>query len=245
VAARTRQLWADDIAEFELTLEDVTAHLSDKAAAVIYFSFAGTESFIGAHGPGGQITPLIEFLPLPVRGDALLEVIGSTDENAPRLVANYREAFPNLYSQLRAFGSDQGYVASPALAWLLGACSLALGLEEQDLARALAPSVAAVQVDTVVIEEADQYFFDGRRLLRSLMSYLIAGVPRDVLIRSVFESLGDFAADAVRRLLQDWKADAIICAGDLFARNQILRLRTRGAMIALHLPMHFPPAGGK
>ncbi len=72
------------------------------------------------------------------------------------------------------------------------------------------------------------------------MGYRIADVPRGVLARSVFESLGDFAADAVRRLLKDWKADAIVCAGDLFAGNNILRVQTRGAMISLRLPMHFP-----
>jgi hypothetical protein len=47
----------------------------------------------------------------------------------------------------------------------------------------------------------------------------------------------------VRRLVRDWKADAIICAGDLFAGNNILRVRTRGALISMRLPMHFPAVG--
>jgi len=68
-------------------------------------------------------------------------------------------------------------------------------------------------------------------------------VPRDVLASSVFESVGDFAAEAVRRLVKDWKADAIICAGDLLAGNNILRVRTRGELISVRLPMHFPAIG--
>jgi hypothetical protein len=217
--------------------------LTQKAAAVVYFSFAEPDSFLGTHDPGGRITRLIEFLPLPVRGADLLDAIASIDETGPRLIANYRQAFPELYHGFASFSPEEGAIEIEALAWLLGATSLILGLEERDLARALVPAEGGVKVDTAVIEKDGRYLLDGRRLLRSVMSYRIAGVPRDVLARSVFESLGDFAAEAVRRLLKDWKADAIVCAGDLFAANNILRVRTRGAMISLRLPMHFPAVG--
>lgn len=215
--------------------------LTDKAAAVVYFSFTQPGSFVGAHDPGGRVTPLIEFLPLPVRGADLLDAIAGIDEIGPRLVGNYAQAFPDLYRRLREFYTAEEPGESDALAWLFGAASLATGLEQRDLERALNPSEVGVKVDTVVIEQDGKYFFDGRRTLRSLMSYLIADVPRHVLARSVFESLGDFAADATRRLVKDWKADAILCAGDLFAGNNILRVRTRGAMLSLRLPMHFAP----
>jgi hypothetical protein len=218
--------------------------LTHKAAAVVYFSFAEPDSFVGTHDPGGRITRLIDFLPLPVRGADLLDAIAAIDENGPALLANYRQAFPELYDGFASFSPEEEATDIEALAWLLGASSLILGLEEPDLAKALLPGPHGVKVDTVVIEQDGHYVLDGRRLLRSVMSYRIAGVPRDVLARSVFESLGDFAADAVRRLLKDWKADAIVCAGDLFAANNILRLRTRGAMISLRLPMYFPAVGG-
>jgi hypothetical protein len=214
--------------------------LTQKSVAVVYFSFAEPDSFVGAHDPGGRITRLIEFLPLPVRGQELVDAIASIDENGPRLVANYRQAFPTLYEGLAAFDPDEEAMQTEALAWLVGASSMILGLEQLDLAKAMLPATDAVKVDTDVIEQDGRYLFDGRRLLRSAMSYLIAGVPRDTLARSMFESLGDFAADAVRRLLKDWKAEAIVCAGDLFAANNILRVRTRSAMISLRLPMYFP-----
>jgi hypothetical protein len=218
--------------------------LAEKAVAVVYFSFAEPDSFVGARDPDGSITRLIEFLPLPVRGSDLLDAIASIDENGPRLVANYRRSFPALYDGVASFTPEEGPGEVEALAWLLGASSMLLGLEQPDLERALLPATGGVAVDTVVIERAGRYFADGRRFLRSAMSYLIAGVPRDVLARSMFESLGDFAAEAVRRLGKDWKAEAVVCAGDLFAANNILRVRTRGALIAQRLPMYFPPAGG-
>lgn len=218
--------------------------LSSAAAAVAYFSFSGPCSFIGAHDPDGRITPLIGFLPLPVRGTDLLAAIGTLDENAPRLVANYRDAFPEIVGRLSDFGTEAEPGADESLRWLLSACSLVLWLEDADVAKALAPSPGGVKVDTVVIEQDGRYLFDGRRLLRSLMSYHIADVPKYFLARSVFESLGDFAADAIRRLLRDWKADAVVGAGDLFARNRILHEHARKGMLGLRVPVHFPPGEG-
>ena len=229
----------------ELEIRDLAAQrgLAEKSLAVAYFSLEEPDSFVGAHDPDGRITRLIEFLPLPIQGAELLEAIASVDENGPRLVANYRHRFPRLHAALTRFYADEEDGQTEALGWLLGAASLALGLEQPDLERALQPSLAGVALDTVVIENDGRYVFDGRRFLRSLMSYRVADVPKDVLARSIFESLGDFAGDALRRLIKDWKADAIVCAGDLFAGNNILRVRTRTAIIALHLPMHFPPVG--
>jgi hypothetical protein len=215
--------------------------LSGAAAAVAHFSFSNPRSFIGAHDPDGRITPLIGFLPLPVRGTDLLAAIAAIDENAPRLVANYQNAFPEIACRLSEFGTGAEPGADESLHWLLSACSLALWLEDADVAKALVPSPGGVKVDTVVIEHDGGFLFDGRRLLRSLMSYRIADVPKPVLARSVFESLGDFAADAIRRLLRDWKADAAVCAGDLFAHNNILRAHARRGLLRLRIPVHFPP----
>jgi hypothetical protein len=179
-----------------------------------------------------------------VRGADLLGAIAAIDENGPRLVANYRAAFPEIASRLSAFGAGLEPAATESLHWLLSACSLALWLEDADIARALAGrSAGGVKVDTMVIERDGRYYFDGRRLLRSLMSYRIADVPNDVLARSVFESLGDFTTDGIRRLLRDWKADAVVCAGDLFARNKILRGRARTGMLRLRVPVYFAPPG--
>lgn len=208
-------------------------------AAVAHFSVLGTQSGIGVRDRDGRLTPVVEFLPLPMRGADLLDEIGRIDENAPRLVANYQAAFPDATRRLTAFGADSDDLETPALGWLFLACGLVLSLDDADVAAAHHVS-DGVKVDTVVIDQDGRYLFDSRRLLRSLMSYRIADAPTPLLARSVFESLGDFVAEVIPQLLRARPADVVVCAGDLFAGNQILRSRARSGLIRSRIPVLFP-----
>ena len=156
------------------------------------------------------------------------------------LLANYEHAFGELTDSIRAFGSELEHVESESLGWLLGACSVTLGMRDEDVARALGPVPGLVRVDTPVVERDGSYVLDSRWLLRSVMSYRIAAVANHVLARSVFESLGDYAATALRRLLRDWKVEVVVCAGDLFARNRFIADRTRRGLVRPRLRVCFP-----
>lgn len=180
-----------------------------------------------------------------MRGRELLDAITSIDENGPRLIANYEHAFPELIAGIRAFGAELDPVESESLGWLLAACSLTLGMQDEDVAKVLGPVPSLVSVDTVVVEHNERYLLDGRRPPRSALSSWIADVPSHVLARSVFESLGDYAANAVRRLLRDWKVDVVVCAGDLFARNALIADRMRKGLVRPMLQVYFPPPIGE
>lgn len=208
------------------------------SAAVAHLSVLGTGSVLGLRDPDGRLTPAVEFLPLPMRGADLLDEIGRIDDNAPRLVANYRKAFPNATERLTAFGAELDDLETPALGWLLLACGLVLSLDDAGLAAA-GRTTGGVKVDTVVIDRDGHNLFDGRRLLRSLMSYRIADVPAPVLANSVFESFGDFVADAIARLLHVRPAEVVVCAGDLLAENPVLRGRIRSGLARSRLPVLF------
>ena len=234
-------------AQTSAEIDELLEHhdLDRVAVAVAFFSFQSPQSFIAARDPDGRITPLIGFYPLPVRGGELIDSIASIDENGPRLIANYERGFPELMDGIRAFGTELEPVDSESLGWLLAACSLMLGMQDEDVVNALGPVPSVVNVDTVVVEHGGRYVLDSRRLLRSLMSFRIADVPNHVLARSVFESLGDYAASAVRRLLRDWKVEVVVCAGDLFARNSFIADRTRRGLARPTLRVYFPPPMGE
>ena len=208
------------------------------SAAVAHLSVLGTDSVVGLRGPDSRLTPAVEFLPLPMRGADLLDEVGRVDDNAPRLVANYRKAFPDATERLIAFGAELDDLETPALGWLFLACGLVLSLDGAGLAAANHTS-GGVKVDTIVIDRDGRNMFDGRRLLRSLMSYRIADAPAPLLANSVFESFGDFVADAIARLLRAQPADVVVCAGDLLAENAVLRTRIRSGLVRSRLPVLF------
>lgn len=193
--------------------------LPGTACAVAYLSFSDPASCVAAYDCDGTLTPLIGFLPLPMRGPELIAAIAGIDNNGPRLIANYCRAFPEDAERLREFDPGMNLQQTAAPGWLLAACSLALGLDESDMAAAFGSRVDSIGIDTFVVEVDRRYVLDGRRVLRSLMSYRIGGVAKETLGRSIFESLGHFVSDAVGRLLRDWRGSAIVLAGDLFERN--------------------------
>ncbi len=208
-------------------------------AAAVHFSYAEAPSFVGLRQPGGPTLPLIPFLPMPGTGAGVLDTLAGLDEAGARLVQRFRRDFPDTVARLTAV--DYGSAATPELSWLLGMCSLALDLGAEDLRRALHADDGGVRVDTVVVPDGDGYAVDGRRLLRSVISYRIAGVAAHVLARSVFTSLGEFTGDAVRRLVRTWpSAQVIVCAGDLFASNIMLREQTRRSLVGLRRPVLLP-----
>ncbi len=216
--------------------------LLGEACAAAYLSFSDPASCIAASESDGRLTPLIGFLPLATRGTALLRSIAAVDENGPRLVANYRCAFPEDLDRLAAFEPepDVGIEETAAIGWLLAAASLVLGLEEPDVGAASGPAVHPVGLDTFVVEVDGRYVLDGRRFLRSVMSYRIGGVAKAVLGRSMFESLGHFVSDAIGRLLRGWHAAAIVLAGDLFAGNAVLLESARRGVCHLGPPVVDP-----
>ncbi len=208
--------------------------------AVAYYSFNDPDSMIAAHDQMGIVAPLVTFGSLPMRGSDLLDVIASIDENGPRLVANYRKTFPELTIQIEAFDPGVGISETAAPGWIFALVALVLGMSESDVSQALTTSHEAVEIDTFIDDDEGSYYLDTRRIVRSVMSYHIAGVDKGVLARSVFIALGSFVSDALRRLLKEWKAKAILCIGDLFTYNQILRSQTKGSLGWSPVPIFFP-----
>jgi hypothetical protein len=236
---------ADNTAALEFAATEIDQLLAAKgrsgsAAAVVYLSLQAPQSFVAARDPDGKLTPLIGFMALPLRGEDLLAAIAGIDENGPRLLVNYERMFPELMATIREFCTELEPAESDSLRWLLAAASVVIGLQEEDLRLALEPAGQLVQLDAVVVEQGDGYVFDSRRLLRSMMSYRIAGVESHQLVRSLFDSLGNYAGTAVRRLLRDWKVDTMVAAGDVFASNPFVAERTRRGLIRPGLELVFP-----
>lgn len=221
--------------------------LEGRRAAVVHFCLGPGSSYVGARETSGVTTPLLSFRPLPTRGARLLADIATVDDSARRLLARLGDDLPATVTRLTGIRTDDAEDdaedgATSALAWLLETAGVILDLDPPHLADGVREGGASLRLDTVVIREGAHLVLDGRRLLRSVVSYRLAGVPGHVLGRSVFESLGNFAADAVRRLLREWPAQLVVCAGDLYEANPTLRGATTRALVGVRLPVILPEA---
>lgn len=211
-----------------------------QSVAVAHFSFNDPNSMIAACDQAGIVAPLIALGNLPMVGSSILGAVASIDENGPRLVANYAKEFPELMAQIEAFDPGVEISETSAPGWIFALVALVLGMSESDVGQALTTTHKAVEIDTFLEDDYGRYYLDSRRIIRSVMSYHIAGVDKGVLARSVFVALGSFVSDALRRLLKEWNAKAILCIGDLFTYNQILRDQTKGSLSWSTVPVFFP-----
>jgi len=210
----------------------------DCAAAAVHLSFAGEDSCIGLRQAGGPVRPLVTFRPLPVPGPALLDGLASDDENAERLARRFAEAHPAAVDALLRLGNEVGTgPPSAALGRLLAACSLLLEAEEDDVRGALHVT-DGVRLDVVAVEHGGRFVIDQHRLLRSMLSYRLAGTSTAVLLASVLGSLAEAVAVAVRRLLREWPdARVVACSGDLVTENPVLRERLHRALATARRPV--------
>ncbi|NNN12432.1 MAG: hypothetical protein HKL81_01610 [Acidimicrobiaceae bacterium] len=232
---------AEELSPDEALAQIVAAYgFAGQSVAVAHYSFNDPNSMIAAYDQTGIVAPLVTVGNLPMSGSDLLDVVASIDENGPRLIANYRREFPELMIQIEAFDPEVGISETSAPGWIFALVSLVLGMSESDVAQALTTSHEAIEIDTFIEDDEGRYYLDTRRIIRSVMSYHIAGVDKGVIARSVFIALGGFVSDALRRLLKEWNARAILCIGDLFTYNQILRNQTKGSLSWSAVPVFFP-----
>ncbi len=232
---------AQEVSPDEALAQIVGAYgFAGQSVAVAYYSFNDPNSMIAAYDQTGIVYPLVALGNLPMSGTDLLAVIASIDESGPRIIANYRKEFSELMHQIEAFDPEVGISETSAPGWIFALVALVLGMSESDVSQALRTSNEAVEIDTFIEDDEGRYYLDTRRIIRSVMSYHLAGVDKAVIARSVFVALGSFVSDALRRLLKEWNARAILCIGDLFTYNQILRNQTKGSLSWSAVPVFFP-----
>lgn len=208
----------------------------DVPAAVVHFSFARPDSYIGVRGADQVGRRVFSFLALPGTGAGVLAAIEAVEVGTDPVLDAFEAAFPEAVARLRRY--DAGLApATSALYWLLGAVGVLLDVAEDVLERAAVDGGEAVALDVALIEDGGQLVLDGRRLLRSVMENRLAGVPQHVLLHSTFAALGGFAAQAVRQLAEQWTIGVVVCAGDLFEHNEMLRRHTLAALRSCGWPV--------
>jgi len=171
--------------------------------------------------------------PNPFEADSMFEHIASLREGSDRLVENYKKHYPKVYERLSKL---QGGVD------LFSVTAMMLELEEENFEGISAEALSflgkgGIQIDTRVEDNR----FDNYAFLASIMSYLVAGVERNLICYSIYESFGDYIAEVSSQLIAKTKTKLVTLTGETLA-NQALyaRIERHMGMRELLFPQQFP-----
>jgi len=145
----------------------------------------------------------------------ILEDIASLREGSDRLIENFQEQLPKLYSEFESLQKQKDVK-------LFKAVALILGVQEKSMRGVIKEAMkfvgkGGIQVDTHVKDNR----FDHAALLASIISYRLAGVSSVILAYSIFESFGDYFYDIISELKSKTKATEIILSGKDFANQSL------------------------
>ncbi|MHC3993211.1 hypothetical protein ACXWTF_00120 [Thiomicrolovo sp. ZZH C-3] len=157
-----------------------------------------------------RLVPPIAFAP-----GGLLEKIASLREGSDRLVQNFQKALPGAYARVDA-------LQERSTTSLFEAAAAVLELEEENFAGVSKAALGfygkgGVQVDTHVKDNR----FDHAAFLASLVSYRLAGVEKEMIAYSIFESFGDYFNDLMQQIKGKTKAEHFILCGAHFAQQSL------------------------
>jgi len=156
-----------------------------------------------------RAVPAIEF-----HSGSLIASLSGLREGSDRLVDNCRHKRPEVFAALQRIES--------APCSVFEAAAMIIGLDHPSLDALMRESLrfsgkGGTQID---IKSGDSRF-DPVVFLASILSYVLADVPKSLMCYSIFESLGDYFATLLSELKQRSKAEEIIMCGAAIANQSL------------------------
>ncbi|MCK9373744.1 MAG: hypothetical protein M0P91_11135 [Sulfuricurvum sp.] len=145
---------------------------------------------------------------------SLIESLKRLREGSERLVENCRHKRPEVFAALEKIES--------APCSVFEAAAMIIGLDHPSLDALMRESLrfngkGGTQID---IKSTDSRF-DPVVFLASILSYVLADVPKSLLCYSIFESLGDYFGDILTELKQRSKAQETVICGAAIANQSL------------------------
>lgn len=181
--------------------------LLGKDAVGVYFEENIEFLFCRANKPM-TIIPSID-----INCDNFWQDIATLRTGSDRLVENFKEKFPEIYSTLDNSQLNANAFEIAAVIIDVGQVNLE-GIAVEALKFL---GKAGLAIDTHIKDNR----FESKAFLASLISYKLAGVEQELLCYSVFESIGDYIADGALQLCEKSGSDIVALSGKNIA-NQIL-----------------------
>jgi len=212
--------------------------LNDQSLCGIYLSKEHPSHLFSFSGKIGY-TPMVLFgdqnIIQPVD---MLEAISTMNESGIRLVKNFKDKFPDLYESIveTKFSTHED-ISDIAKVWAMAAVFLGL-YDGNDLIEACEVLEATAiefngksgpRIDYKVVSNEEGYQLDLRLIIRSAMSFKLAGLDDYLLSFGFIDSLADFIAQQAENSDANIGINGVALSGNLFENRQLL-MRTYNAL---------------
>lgn len=170
----------------------------------------------------------------------MLEAIRTMNESGMRLVENFKDKFPELYGKIMYIRFDtSSEISAITQVWALGAVFLGLyegndPMEACELLEATAIEFngkSGPRIDYKVMSNEEGYQLDLRLVIRSAMSFKLAGLDDYLLSFGFIDSLADFIAQQAEDSDANIGINGVALSGSLFENRQLLMRTYNGLTV--------------
>jgi hypothetical protein len=235
-----RDIQADDTKGEYRTLDAVIAehHLEKESLCSIYLSREYPPHICSLSEKIGY-TKMVDFSEALLNApEMMLQAIRMMDDAGERLVENFKTAFPELYEHLIQVRFKEDDKASMfCKLWAVGAHII--GVSEVNEYRRACEMLEATalefqgksgpRIDYKLLHTNEGYQLDSRLVIRSAMSFKLAGVDEFLLSFGFIDSLADFLAEKAEFADGNIGIKGVALSGSLFENHQLL-MRTYNAI---------------
>jgi len=191
--------------------------LGAPSVCVIHLSQTSHSSIFSFNAKVG-LTKMVEFENLPLKMADIFTMIEQSDENAQKLIENYRKNFNEHYERVEKYIFD---TSTNPFTQLFKIVEILLGIENLAATAIEFSGKSGPRIDYKVKNEEGRYILDLTRVIRSIISFKLAGVDDYLLSFGIFDSLADFLADQAQSADENISIDAVFLSGDLFENRQL------------------------
>lgn len=209
--------------------------LFDYKTSCFYFSKTFDDAIMFYDHEKGMLE-LIKF-PLPSSTEAVFETIEASGESGKKLIKNYKKKFPEIYQ--RALSTKIPTKIANNLFNLLAFSSLILGLSDnfENAAEKLieyAKSFGGRKGSRIEFTLRDKTKinsdFDAIKMIRSAMSFKLAGADEAILCFGFFDSFSYFLSDIADIHKETLSSSKITLGGSLFGTKKLTEMTCRNLL---------------
>ena len=161
----------------------------------------------------------------------MLEAIRTMNESGKRLIDNFIDKFPELFEKIiQTKFNTQSDISDIAKIWAMAAVFLGLydgndlseGCEVLESTAIEFNGKSGPRIDYKVMSTEEGYQLDARLVIRSAMSFKLAGLDDYLLSFGFIDSLADFIAQQAENADANIGINGVALCGDLFENRQLL-----------------------